>query len=82
MEEENYKKRLKVIKLESRKVKNGIKNFSPEVVTNLHLANFHERLKVIRDKLDVFSEITSQLIVDLDDNNRDEMLRIQNLEKD
>ena len=80
MEEEIYKNRLKVITLESRKVKNEIKKFTPEDVTELHVSNFHERLKDIRDKLDVYCDASAQLIVDLNDDNQEDKARIQQLE--
>ena len=79
MEEQDYKNRLKVIKAESLKVQDGIQNFMPEAVTELHIKNFHERLKDIRDKLDVYCDVTAQLIVDLDGDNQEDEARIQHL---
>ena len=79
MEEQEYKNRLKVIKSEGLKFEDGIKNFTPEAVTELHTKNFHERLKDIRDKLDVYCDVTAQLIVDLDDDNQEDKARIQHL---
>ena len=40
MEEQDYKNRLKVIKSEGLKVQDGIQNFTPEAVTELHIKNF------------------------------------------
>ena len=80
MDEAEYKRRLKVIKLESLKVKNEIKNFTPETVTEMHVNTFHERLKVICDKLNVVCETTAELILDLDEDNLDDTGRIQHIE--
>ena len=81
MEEETYKQRLRAVKLALNKVKNTKKTFVAANVTNFDVPTCGDRLKGIRDKLDNFTDIVSELVVDLDGSNADDQVRITELEQ-
>ena len=81
MEEEIYKQRVRAVKLALNKVKNSKKFFVAANVTSLDVTTYADRLKEIRDKLDNFTDIASELVVDLDGSNPAEQGRITELEE-
>ena len=81
MEETIYKERLRVIKLESRKVRNEISAFLPDMITNMDTSNYVDRLKDIRVQLKLYEDAVSNLILDLEDQNSEDE-RIGVLEND
>ena len=81
MEEETYKQRVRAVKLALNKVKNSKKAFVAANVTSLDVTTYADRLKQIRDKLDNFTDIASELVVDLDGSNPVEQGRITELEE-
>ena len=76
MDAANYEARYRVIKVAAKKVKDSKKRFVAEDVTHMDIDTYESRLKEIRDKLDAFDDAVTDLIVDLDENNADDKLKI------
>ena len=69
MEETAYKARVRLVKLAERKVKDVKKRFNAQALTSIHVPEYRDRLKEIRDKLDAYDDAVSDVIVDLDESN-------------
>ena len=80
MEEEEFKLRVRAVKLARGKVKNAKKNFTANNVSSLDVVSYGVRLKEIRDKLDAFEDLFTELVVDLDAGNVADQARITELE--
>ena len=75
-----YEARYRVIKLAAKKVQGVKKLFLATDVASIHLHTYESRLKEIREELKVFNGVVDELIVDLDENNADDKVRITSLE--
>ena len=80
MEEQTFNERVRVIKVEARKVKNMIGKFLPEQVTALDISTYIDRLSKIRDQLTVHEDIVSNLVVDMEESDPNDA-RIESLEE-
>ena len=67
MDETLYKARVCAVKLAERKVKDVKKGFLAQNLTAIHVPEYRDRLKEIRDKLDAYDDAASDVIVDLDE---------------
>ena len=76
MDAANYEARYRVIKVAAKKVKDSKKRFVADDVTHMDVDTYESRLREIRDKLDAFDDAVTDLIVDLDENNADDKLKI------
>ena len=80
MDPAEYEGKHRVIKLASKKVQDVKKRFLAVNVTSIHIHTYESRLKEIRDKLDTFDDATADLLVDLNEENADDKVRIDSLE--
>ena len=76
----NYKSKHCVIKLAANKVQDVKKRFLASNVTSIHIHRYESRLKEIRDKFDTFDDATAELLVDLNEQDSDDKVRINSLE--
>ena len=58
------------------------KRFNAQALTSIHVPEYRDRLKEIRDKLDVYDDAVSDVIVDLDESNAIDKQRQTTLEAD
>ena len=82
MEETAFKARMRAVKLAERKVKDVKKRFNADTLTSIHVPEYRDRLKEIRDKLDAYDDAVSDVIVDLDEDEATDKQRIAALEAD
>ena len=80
MEEKSYQDQLKNIKKAKLKVQDSKKTFLANNLTALDISTYEDILGKIRDKLDHFSDLVNELLVDLDENSGDDKARIEELE--
>ena len=80
MEDKSYQDQLKNIKKAKLKVQDSKKTFLANNLTALDTSTYEHRLGKIRDKLDHFSDLVNDLLVDLDENNGDDKAKIEELE--
>ena len=69
MEETEYKRRLRGVKLAILKVKDAKRLFLAQIFSEMDVSQYTARLKEIRDKLDLYNEAVAELLVDLDDDS-------------
>ena len=81
MDDQTYNERVRVVKLEAKKVRNLIKTFLPEQVTPLDVATYSDRLREIRVQLTAYDDVVSNLEVDMEEINANDA-RIQTLNED
>ena len=82
MDETLYKARVRAVKLAGRKVKDVNKGFLAQNLTAIHVPEYKDRLKEIRDKLDAYDDAASDVIVDLDEADATDKQRKVKLEAD
>ena len=82
MDETLYKARVRAVKLAVRKVKDVKKRFLSQNLTSIHVPEYRDRLKEIRDKLDAYDDAASDVIVDLDEADATDKQRKVKLEAD
>ena len=82
MDETSYKARVRAVKLAERKVKDVKKRFLAQDLTSIHVPEYRDRLKEIRDKLDAYDDAASDVIVDLDEADATDKQRKIKLEAD
>ena len=63
-----------------RKVKDVKKRFTADTLTSIHVPEYRDRLKEIRNKLDDYDDAVSDVIVDLDEEEATDKQRITALE--
>ena len=80
MDSAAYETRYRVVKVASRKVKDKQKRFLAVNVTSTDVPDYKNRLKEIRDSLDLFDDAISDLVVDLDEKDQDDKVKIDALE--
>ena len=80
MDEQGYKSRLRAVKVAERKVMNVKSDFTAQNITELDLDDYKSRLKEIRSYLNVYRDLISELVLDLDTNNPVDGARITALE--
>ena len=80
MDPADYEAKLREIKLAAKKVQKAKKKFVANDVTTMDIHIYEARLKEIRDKLDAYEDAVEELIIDLDENNADDKLKIDSLE--
>ena len=80
MDQEVYETRYRAVKLAKKKVKDVKKRFTATDVTSIHVKDYRSRLKEISDKLDDLDDVVGELIVDLDEENAEDKVKIDNLE--
>ena len=81
MEEEDYKLRLRAVKLARTKVKNVMKTFLAANVVSLHVPTYSDRLKEIRDELKAYQSLVAELVVDLNESDATDQGRVTELEQ-
>ena len=81
MEETEYKRRLRGVKIAKLKVKDAKRLFLAENLSEMYVSQYTARLKEIRDKLDLYNEAVAELLVDLDDDSPEDKRRINELQE-
>ena len=76
MEEGEFKRKIRVVKAAKLKVKNAKKKFTAENVTDMHLDVYRQELKNIRNNLDSYDDVVTELVLDLNAENNDDQQRI------
>ena len=80
MDSVEYEGKHRVIKLAAKKVQDVKKRFLAINVTSIDIHTYESRLKEVRDKLDNFDDAIADLLVDLNEENAEDKVRIDNLE--
>ena len=80
MDKTAYDAKYRTVKIATRKVRDKMKIFLAENVTSIDIPNFEDRLKEVRNFLDLFNDAVSDLIVDLNEAEDDDKRRIDSLE--
>ena len=80
MDPAEYERRHRIVKVASKKVQDIKKRFLATNVTSIHIHTYESRLKEIRDKLDIFDDAVTDLLVDLNEENADDKVRVDSLE--
>ena len=82
MEEQTFTKRNRFVKVAERKVKDTKKTFLAQDFTEIDLNHYNDRLKEIRDRLEGYNDIVTELVLDLNPSSKDDEERIATLEAD
>lgn len=80
MDEEIFKTRLRAVKLAERKLRNVKRVFTSKNVSDLDLDDYKSRLKEIRIHLDAYTDLVSELVLDLNPGSGDDQQRINDVE--
>ena len=80
MDQEEYDTRYRAVKLAKMRVQDVKKKFTANDVTSMHVKDYRSRLNEISDKLDDLNDVAGELIVDLDEENAEDKVKIDNLE--
>ena len=81
MDETIYKERLRVVKVEARKVRYKVSTFLPDSITNVDLSTYVERLASIREQVEQCDEVVVNLVLDLEEQDPNDA-RITQIEND
>ena len=77
---ETFRRRTHAVKVTERKVRNVMKTFTAQNVTDLDLDDFKSRLKEIRNSLDEYNNVVIEFVLDLNEDDASDEQRITNLE--
>ena len=80
MEEADFKLRFRAVKFAESKVKECKKKFLAVNVTNMDVTSYEARLEKIRDKLEDFEDVVIDLVLDLDESDQSDKVRIESLD--
>ena len=81
MDQQVFNAKLREVKLAEMQVKDEMKTFTPDKISELDLATYQDRLSQIRSELGVFNGKVSEIIVDFDDQIAEDNARKTSLEE-
>ena len=79
MDEDTYKEKLKPVKLAGIKIEDAIKRLPVENLTEEDLESFEGKLQIIGNKLEAFNDVVGEVLVDLDDDDVNDKIKIADL---